>query len=89
LTWLENRHSTLNEENIIKDKETGIVLIGQNWNGENVLDTQKQVLKFFGFKVPDVLSFNWQYLDNPKDESQNSYKKAPSAFEEAFDVKLK
>jgi hypothetical protein len=54
-----------------------------------VIDTQKQVLKFFGFKVPDVLSFNWQYLTDPKDESQNSYKKAPSAFEDAFDVKLK
>ena len=89
LTWLENRHSTLNEDNIIKDKEAGIIFIGQNWNGETVIDTQKQVLKFFGFKVPDVLSFNWQYLTDPKDESQNSYKKAPSAFEDAFDVKLK
>ncbi len=89
LTWLENRHSTLNEDNIIKDTEAGLVLIGQNWNGENVLSTQKHVLKFFGFKVPDVLSFNWQYLNDPKDESQSSYKKAPSAFEEAFDVKLK
>ena len=88
LTWLENRHSTLKEDNIIKDKETGIVLIGQNWNGENVLDTQKQVLEFFGFKVPEVLIFNWQYLKDPKDESQNSYKKAPSAFEGAFGVNL-
>jgi multimeric flavodoxin WrbA len=89
LTWLENRHTTLKEENIIKDKEAGVVFIGQNWNGENVIDTQKQVFKFFGFKVPDVLSFNWQYLNDPKDESQNSYKKAPSAFEEAFDVDVK
>lgn len=89
LTWLENRHSTLNEDNIIKDKDAGIVFIGQNWNGEQVLETQKNVLKFFGFNVPDQLSFNWQYLSDPKDESQNSYKKAPSAFEEAFDVKLK
>lgn len=88
LTWLENRHSTLNEENIIKDKDAGIVFIGQNWNGEQVLETQKNVLKFFGFNVPDSLSFNWQYLTDPKDESQNSYKKAPAAFEAAFDVKL-
>lgn len=89
LSWLENRHSTLKEDNIIKDKDAGIVFIGQNWNGEQVLETQKNVLKFFGFKVPDSLSFNWQYLTDPKDESQESYKKAPSAFEEAFDVKLK
>jgi multimeric flavodoxin WrbA len=89
LTWLENRHSTLNEDNIIKDKEAGVVFIGQNWNGETVAETQKNVLKFFGFKVPDELSFNWQYLTDPKDESQDSYKKAPSAFEEAFDVEIK
>jgi len=88
LSWLENRHSTLKEDNIIKDKDAGIVFIGQNWNGEQVLETQKNVLKFFGFKVPDSLSFNWQYLTDSKDESQESYKKAPSAFEEAFDVKV-
>lgn len=88
LTWLENRHTTLNEENIIKDKDAGIVFIGQNWNGEQVLETQKSVLKFFGFNVPDNLSFNWQYLTDPKDETQESYKKAPSAFEEAFGVNI-
>ena len=88
LSWLENRHSTLGEDNIIKDKDAGIVFIGQNWNGEQVLETQKSVLKFFGFQVPNELSFNWQYLTDPKDESQDSYKKAPSAFEKAFDVKL-
>lgn len=88
LTWLENRHSTLNEDNIIKDKDAGIVFIGQNWNGEQVLETQKNVLKFFGFNVPDSLSFNWQYLSDPKDETQDSYKKAPKAFEKDFDVKL-
>jgi multimeric flavodoxin WrbA len=88
LTWLENRHSTLNEDNIIKDKEAGMVLIGQNWNGKTVVDTQKQVLQFFGFKVPDVLSFNWQYTTDSKDESQTGYQKAPAAFEKAFGVKV-
>lgn len=88
LTWLENRHTTLNEENVIKDKEAGVVFIGQNWNGENVIDVQKQVFKFFGFKVPDALSFNWQYLSDPKDETQASYKAAPKEFEKDFDVKL-
>jgi multimeric flavodoxin WrbA len=88
LSWLENRHSTLKEDNIIKDKEAGIVLVGQNWNGDNVLDTQKQVLKFYGFKASDTLSFNWQYLQDPKDETLESYKAAPEAFEKDFGVKL-
>ena len=89
LTWLENRHSTLKEDNIIADKEAGIVLIGQNWNGSSVVDIQKQVLKFFGFKVPDTLSFNWQYLQDAKDETADSYKAAPKQFEKDFGVKIK
>lgn len=89
LTWLENRHSTLKEDNIIADKEAGIVLIGQNWNGSSVVDVQKQVLKFFGFKVPDVLSFNWQYLKDSKDETAESYKAAPKQFEKDFGVEIK
>ena len=88
LDWLENRHTTLKEDNIIANKEVGIIAIGQNWNGENVIKTQKQVLNFYGFKVVDNLCFNWQYTQDTKDESEESYKKAPKAFEKAFDVKL-
>jgi multimeric flavodoxin WrbA len=88
LNWLENRHTTLKEENIIKDKEAGVVILGQNWNGETVLQTQKKVLGFYGFKVPEQLSLNWQYTDDTLDETAESYKKAPKAFEQAFDINL-
>jgi multimeric flavodoxin WrbA len=87
LTWLESRHTTLGEENILKNKETGVVVIGQNWNGANAVDLEKDVLKFFGFKTPNALSFNWQFLNNPKDESQKSYKEAYSAFIKDFNFK--
>jgi len=80
LTWIENRHSTLGEENLIGDKETGFICIGQNWNGINVVGVQKKVLNFYGFKTPDNLFWNWQYTDNPKDETQESYKKSYNAF---------
>ena len=76
LTWLESRHTTLNESNILKNIDAGVVFVGQNWNGENVLNTQKQVLKYFGFSVPDVLSWNWQYTKDSKDESKQSYREA-------------
>jgi multimeric flavodoxin WrbA len=89
LNWIENRHTTLEEDNIIEGKDAGIVVIGQNWNGTAVLDTQKKVLDFYGFNVPDELSFNWQYTDDTLDETQESYKKAPEAFEKSFDIKLK
>jgi multimeric flavodoxin WrbA len=84
LTWLENRQSTLNESNVLKDIEAGVIFIGQNWNGKQVVEIQKQVLKFYGFKVPNQLSWNWQFLSNPKDETQASYKAAFKAFKDEF-----
>ena len=81
LTWLENRHSTLNESNIIKGVHAGVVAIGQNWNGTNAVEIQKQVLKFYGFNTShDVLFWNWQYTNDKFDESQKSYKDAAHEF---------
>jgi multimeric flavodoxin WrbA len=85
LTWLENRHATLGESNILKEKEAGIVAIGHNWNGKEAVKLEKEVLEFFGFKTPDTLSFNWQYLDDADDESQAGYKKEYKAFMKEFD----
>lgn len=81
LTWLENRHSTLNEENILNKITTGLVVIGQNWNGANILRTQREVLKFFGFNTSvDQLFWNWQYTQDMFDESAESYKDAADEF---------
>jgi multimeric flavodoxin WrbA len=84
LTWLENRHTGLGESNLLAEKNAGIVIVGQNWNGAEVLKTQRQVLDYFGFRVADELSFNWQYTDDPEDESDESYKAAAPAFERDF-----
>lgn len=86
LTWIENRHATLGEDNIVKDIEAGIVLLGQNYNGKAVLSNQKKVLEFFGFKVPEVLSFNWQYTSDINDESLSSYKAAIKVFAKVFGI---
>lgn len=89
LNWLENRWSSLGEENILKGKDAGFIFLGQNWNGANVVSTEKQVLKFFGFNTPDELFWNWQYTENAYDESLSSYKKAILAFENVFDILMK
>jgi len=47
-------------------------------------EAEKEVLKFFGFKTPDVLSFNWQYLNDAKDESKKGYKDAYKTFMKDF-----
>jgi multimeric flavodoxin WrbA len=73
LTWLENRHATLGESNLLKNKECGIVAIGHNWNGENAVKLERDVFRFFGFKTPEVLSFNWQWTNDKYDETKKGY----------------
>ncbi len=80
LTWLENRHHTLGEDNILQGKQAGFICIGQNWNGANVTMTQKNVLGFYGFDTPDNLFWNWQYTTDTNDETQTSYKMSDSKF---------
>jgi multimeric flavodoxin WrbA len=80
LTWLENRHSTLGESNLLEVKQAGFICIGQNWNGANVTKTQKDVLSFYGFDTPDNLFWNWQYTNDTVDESQESYEKSDKQF---------
>jgi multimeric flavodoxin WrbA len=76
LSWIENRHTTLGEKNIVGDIESGFICVGQNWNGENVTEIQKKVHEFFGFKPNDKLYWNWQYTKDENDETQKSYKAA-------------
>jgi multimeric flavodoxin WrbA len=84
LTWIENRHSTLGEENIIKNIFAGIILTGHNWRGKKVLETQKQVLDYFGFKVENDLCWEWHYTGDDGDESSKSYIEATKEFEKTF-----
>jgi len=88
LNWIENRHTTLGENNIIENIEAGCVIIGQNWNGEEVMETQKQVYNFYGFKVPEDLSMYWQFTQDSLDESQKSYKQSSKSFSEEFGISV-
>lgn len=87
LTWLENRHTTLGESNILKDIQSGFICVGQNWNGLDVVDTQRKVHYFYGFKPNDNLYWNWQYTNKLSDETQTSYKDAFPKFVEKFKIK--
>ncbi len=84
LTWIENRHSTLGEDNLVKNIEAGIITIGQNWHGEKAMLSQKQVLGFYGFKVIDALSWHWQFTDDSDEESNSSYREAAIEFKDLF-----
>jgi|TARA_R110000868_G_scaffold45075_1_gene149961 multimeric flavodoxin WrbA len=87
LDWIENRHTTLGEKNVVEGIESGFIFIGQNWNGANVVKIQKQVHEFYGFKPADELYFNWQYTDDENDESKDSYKDAAKALDNIIDIR--
>jgi len=84
LTFLENRHSTLGESNLLKDIEAGVVSVGHNWNGEEAINLEREVLGFFGFKTPDELSWSYQWTQDAKDESASGYKQDVESFEKEF-----
>jgi multimeric flavodoxin WrbA len=84
LNWIENRQTTLGEENIVKNIEAGVIMTGHNWNGGNVIELQKQVLSFYGFSVPEELSWSWQWTSDSTDESQDGYLQDPKDFEVRF-----
>jgi len=86
LNWIQSMWATHKDKNIIKNIDSGLICIGQNWNETNVVKTQKQVLGYFGFKTPKELFWSWQYTKNIDDESQDSYKKAFDKFMKDFNI---
>jgi hypothetical protein len=90
LSWIENRVTSLGEAPMpqLKRLEAGIVLFGHNWNDEQVLKTQKQNFKWFGWKTPAALSFNWQYTTDAEEESPESYLGAIEEFGALLQIEL-
>lgn len=84
LTWLENRHTNLGESNILKKISAGLICVGQNWRGKEVIEVQKKVLEFFGFNPAPELFWNWQFTMDKNDETQKSYKQAGKDFDATF-----
>ena len=89
LTWIENRHSTLGEDNVVSNIEAGCILLGHNWKGAEVLSIQKAVLQFFGFQVPNQLSFNWQWTIDPFEETEEGYDQDIIDFRKTFYINQK
>lgn len=86
LTWIENRHATLGESNIVENIQSGFICTGQNWKGMDVVDTQKKVHQFFGFKVKNQFYWNWQFTNKITDETEKSYKESFPTFAKKFDI---
>jgi len=74
LTWLENRHTSLRETNLLENIDCGVISVGHNWNGKEAIELEKKVLTFFGFNVVDNLCWSYQWTNDYKDESLKGYR---------------
>ena len=86
LTWLENRHTALGESNLVKNIDAGVIALGHNFNVEQAVKLEKENLTFFGFKVPNELSWGWQWSKNSSDEGLRGYKEDIKDFTEEFSL---
>ena len=84
LTWIENRHTTYGEKNIVEDIDVGVISVGHNWNGEEAIQHEKEVLKFFGFKTPKDLFWSYQWTKDKYDESKKGYDQDIKDFAKEF-----
>lgn len=85
LTWLENRHASLGEENVIGRIQAGGFFIGHNWNVEDVMKTQRSVLEYFGFQTPPQLFLHWQWTEQTSDETLKGYREDAKDFREEWE----
>jgi len=83
LSWIENRVSSLGEPPIaqLEGLEAGLVLFGHNWHDTQILETQRQNFRWFGWRTPAALSFAWQFARTANVESPASYLAAIREFE--------
>ncbi len=82
LTWIENQHSSLGKLNPVAGKSAGLVVLGHNWRGQDVLAQQKEILGMFGFDTPSELFFNHQWTEDMKDETLDGYMKDAKDFDQ-------
>lgn len=73
LSWIENRWTTLEGDQLMKGKIGGCFVLGHNWKAEEVMETQKSVYEMYGFDVPDECSAYWQWTFDMTDETREGY----------------
>ncbi len=89
LSWIENRRTTLEGENIVKNIEAGFICVGHNWNANTVALTQRKVLEFFGFKTPSQLTWSYQWTKDQSDETAEGYKEDAKDFKKYIQMTIK
>jgi multimeric flavodoxin WrbA len=88
LNWINNRFVPLGEDSVIKNIESGFMIVGQHYGGEPIAENQMAMHDYFGFKVNPSLYSYWQaediYFD---DETLRGYLESYPRFYSEFRIK--
>jgi multimeric flavodoxin WrbA len=84
LNWINNRFIPGTESNIIKDVNSGLICIGQHHYADKIVELQKKVHDYFGFKVNENLYWYWlaEDVDFEKETFEGYLESYPEFFED-------
>ena len=68
LNWINNRFIPFGESNIIKDIDSGFIIIGQHQYGKEITQRQYDNHDYYGFNVNKKLYWNWNAEDIKYDD---------------------
>ena len=87
LNWINNRFVPLGEDNVIKNIESGLMIVGQHYGGEPIAESQMAMHDYFGFKMNPALYSYWQAEDiNFDDETLRGYLESYPRFYREFRI---
>jgi multimeric flavodoxin WrbA len=89
LNWINNRFIPFGESNIIKDIDSGFIIIGQHQYGKEITQRQYDNHDYYGFNVNKKLYWNWNAEDiKYDDETLQGYIDSYPEFFKDFKIKV-
>jgi hypothetical protein len=89
LNWINNRFVPLGESNIIKNIDSGFIIIGQHQYGNEIVQRQYENHDYYGFNVNKKLYWYWN-AENVEydDETLEGYIESYPEFFKEFKIKV-
>ena len=89
LNWINNRYIPYGESNIIKDIDSGFIVVGQHVYGDKVCELQQSNHEYYGFNINKKLYWNWNAEEGSfDDETLQGYIESYPNFFEDFKINL-
>jgi len=90
LNWINNRYRPYGETNIIKNTDSGFIIVGQLYYADKICALQYEIHNYFGFNTNKNLYWYWNAENIEfKDETIQGYLESYPKFFEKFKITFK